>query len=151
MGYNVVYLVKIYNIYATPMVKNDQTRLHLVPTTRERRWARKGAKHIKVIGIENKGQVTFIVSSFGNGLFLPLQVVFMGTTHKTLPPNNEGKFMCINNGWDFTFSKNNWSTIETTKKIVHKILLLYLHSQIEQLSLLEHQKNGMGVGLLVYT
>jgi hypothetical protein len=26
-----------------------------------------------------------------------------------------------------------------------------LHSQIEQLSLLEHQKNGMGVGLLVYT
>jgi hypothetical protein len=120
------------------MVKNDQTRLHLVPIVGEWTWESKGAKHIKVSGIENKKHVTFIVSSFVDGLFLPPQVVFIGTTHKKLPPNNEGKFMCIDNGWDLTFSKNHWSTFETTKIFVHKILLPYLHSQIEQLGLLKH-------------
>jgi hypothetical protein len=75
-----------------------------------------------------------------DGLLLPLQVVFIGTKHKTLPPNNERKFMCINNGWDFTFNERHWLTFETIKRFVHKILLPYLHSQIEQLGLLEHHK-----------
>jgi hypothetical protein len=97
-----------------------------------------GAKHIKVLGIKDKRQVTLIVSSFVDGLFLPLQIVFIGTTHRTLPPNNEGKFMRSNNGWDLTFSENHWSTFETTKRFAHKILLSYLHSQIKQLGLPEH-------------
>jgi hypothetical protein len=75
-----------------------------------------------------------------DGLLLPFQVVFTSTKHKTLPPNNEGKFMCINNGWDLTFSESHWLTLETTKRFVHKIQLPYLHSQIEQLGLLEHHK-----------
>jgi hypothetical protein len=73
-------------------------------------------------------------------LFLPLQVVFTCTKHKTLPPNNEGKFICINNGWDLTFNESHWSIFETTKSFVHKILQLYLHSQIEELGLPKHHK-----------
>lgn len=75
-----------------------------------------------------------------DGLLLPLQVVFIGTKHKTLPPNNERKFMCINNGWGLTFNESHWSTLETIKRIVHKILLPYLHSQIKQLGLPKHHK-----------
>jgi hypothetical protein len=48
--------------------------------------------------------------------------------------------MYINNGWDLTFSESHWSTLETSKRFFHKILLPYLHSQIEQLGLLEHHK-----------
>jgi len=75
-----------------------------------------------------------------DGLFLPFQVVFTNTMHKTLPLNNEGKFMYINNWWGITFSENHWSTFETTKRFVHKILLSYLHSQIKQLGLPKHKK-----------
>jgi len=48
--------------------------------------------------------------------------------------------MCINDGWDFTFSENHWSTLETTKRFVHKILLPFLHSQLEQLTLPKQHK-----------
>jgi hypothetical protein len=34
MGYIVAYLAKIYDIFPTLMVNNDQTWIHLVPTTR---------------------------------------------------------------------------------------------------------------------
>jgi hypothetical protein len=82
----------------------------------------------------------FLFHHLRDGLFLPFQVVFTNIMHKTLPPNNEGKFMCINNWWDFAFRENHWSTLETTKRFVHKILLSCLHSQIEQLSLQTHPK-----------
>jgi hypothetical protein len=54
MSYKVIYLVKTYNIHATQMVKNDQIRLHLVPTAGKWTWESKGAKHIKVLRIEDK-------------------------------------------------------------------------------------------------
>jgi hypothetical protein len=54
MGYMTVYLVKTYNIPTTLMVNSDQTRLHLVPTTRKWTWESMDAKHIKVLRIEHK-------------------------------------------------------------------------------------------------
>jgi hypothetical protein len=77
--------------------------------------------------VEDKRQVTLVVSSATNGNLLPRQVVFIGTTHRCLPPSNEGKLKCINLGWDFTLSENHWSTLETTKDFVYKVLLAYLH------------------------
>jgi hypothetical protein len=35
MGYRIVYLLKTYNILATLVVNSDQTRSHIVPTTRK--------------------------------------------------------------------------------------------------------------------
>jgi hypothetical protein len=84
--------------------------------------------------------VTLIVSSFTDGLLFSLQVAFTSTTHKSMPLNNQGKTNCVNNGWDFTFSENHWSPLDTTKGFVHKILLPYLHPQIEQLGSSQHQK-----------
>jgi hypothetical protein len=54
MGYMIVYLVKTYNIPTTFVVNDNQTRLYLVPTTREWTWETMDAKHIKVLGIEDK-------------------------------------------------------------------------------------------------
>jgi hypothetical protein len=48
MGYMVAYLVKTYNIHVALVVNSDQIGLHLMPTTQERTWENKGAKHIKV-------------------------------------------------------------------------------------------------------
>jgi hypothetical protein len=60
MGYKVAYLVKIYN--------NPPTLVMLI--ARERTWENKGTKHIKVLGMEDKRQITLVISSTVDGLFL---------------------------------------------------------------------------------
>jgi hypothetical protein len=77
--------------------------------------------------VEDKKQVTIVVSSASNGNLLLGQVVFTHITHRCLPLLNEGKLKCINSSWDFTFSENHWSMVETMKDFVHKVLLAYLH------------------------
>jgi hypothetical protein len=109
------------------MVNNDQIGIHLVPTIGERTWESKGSKHIQVLGVEDKRQVTLVVSFTTNGNLLPRQVIFLDTTHRCLLPLNEGKQKCINSVWDLTFNENRWFTIETTKDFVCKILLACLH------------------------
>jgi hypothetical protein len=52
--------------------------------------------------------------------------MFIGIIHPCLPPSNEVKNKCMNSSWDLTFNENHWSTLETTKQFVHKILLPYL-------------------------
>jgi hypothetical protein len=82
----VAYLVKTYNIPTILVVNSDQIGLHLVLIIGEWTWENKGAEHIKVSGIEDKRHVILVVSSYEDGLLIPIQVVFIGTTHKTLPP-----------------------------------------------------------------
>jgi hypothetical protein len=140
MVYYIAYLVKLNLIPPCLVVNTDQTRIHLVPTPGERTWESKGSKHIQVLRVEDKRQVTLVVSFTVNGNLLLEQVVFISTTHRSLPPSNEGKQKCINSSWDLTFSENHWSTLETTKDFVRKVLFAYLHKQIQQLDLQENQK-----------
>jgi hypothetical protein len=70
---------------------------------------------------------------------LPPPIVFTSITFKTLPPNNQGKKNCIKDGWDFAFNKNHWLSLETTKKFVTNIILLYLQSHIQILGLKEQK------------
>jgi hypothetical protein len=53
-----------------------QTRVHFVPIKRDCTWETKGAKHIHVLRIKDKKQITMVTSSSTNGAMLPLQVVF---------------------------------------------------------------------------
>lgn len=55
MTFRVVYLVKLYNIPSTLVVNFDQIGIHLVT---------KGAKHIHVLGIVDKEQITSIIILF---------------------------------------------------------------------------------------
>ncbi len=130
MVYKITYLVKLYLIPACLVVNTDKTGIRPVPTIGERAWESKVSKDIQILGVEEKRQVTLVVYSTTNGNLLLGQVVFTSTTHRCLPPSNEGKQKCINSGWDFTFNENHWSTLETTKDFVRKVLLAYLHKQI---------------------
>jgi hypothetical protein len=91
MAYWVVYLMKVYNITLALIVNSEQKNIHLIPTTRERIWESKGSKHIQVLGVENKRQITMVVFLATNGFLLPLQIVLIETIHHYLPPSNEGK------------------------------------------------------------
>ncbi len=66
----------MYNIPPCLVVNTDQIEVHLVPIRRDQTWERKGTKDIQVIGIEDKRQITILVSFSTKGSMLPLQVVF---------------------------------------------------------------------------
>jgi hypothetical protein len=80
------------------VVNTNQTRIHFVPTTGKRTWENKSSKHIQVLGVEDKKQVTLVLSSVANGNLFPRRVVFTSSTHRCLPPSNEGKLKCFNLG-----------------------------------------------------
>jgi hypothetical protein len=65
--------------------------------------------------VEDKKQVTLVVSSTANGNIFPGQVVFTSTTHRRLPPSNEGKLKCINSSWDLTFSEKSFVHVRDNK------------------------------------
>ncbi len=77
-----------------------------MPTRGDKTWETKGAKHIQVFGIEDKRQITNVVSFATNGTILPLQIVFQGTTNWSFPPMNEGKRTCSFFGFHLTYSCN---------------------------------------------
>jgi hypothetical protein len=86
MAYKFVYFVKAYLIPPTLVVNNYQIRVHLVPNNGARTWEPKGTKHVQVLNLENKKQVTTVVSFNVVGDLLPPHVMFTSSTPKTLPP-----------------------------------------------------------------
>jgi hypothetical protein len=71
MVYKITYLMKLYSILRCLMVNIDQTGIHFVPTTGERTWENKGSKHIQVLRVKDKRQVTLMLSFTTNGNLLP--------------------------------------------------------------------------------
>jgi len=63
--------MKVYNIPPALIVNNDQTSVHHIPTTRERTWENKGLKHIQILRVEDKRQITMVISLVANGFLLP--------------------------------------------------------------------------------
>jgi hypothetical protein len=59
-----------------------------------------------MLGLEYKKQITMVVSSSVTKALLPPHIVFTCITYKTFPPNNQGKKICIKDGWDLTINEN---------------------------------------------
>ncbi len=106
IAHRVAYLVKVYNIPMCVIVNTNQIGVHLVPTGRDQTWETRGAKHVHVLGIEDKRQITIVVSSSTERSLLPLQVVFQGTTNHTLPPMNHGRKQCSLISFHLTYNSN---------------------------------------------
>jgi hypothetical protein len=95
MAYHITCLAKAYNIPPSLVVNSDKIDIRLVPTYQENAHGKVGgSKHIHMLGIKDRRQVTMVVSSSAIGLLLPLQVIFTSTTPRTLLPNNQRK-QCV--------------------------------------------------------
>jgi hypothetical protein len=77
------YFIKVHNIPQSPVVNSDQIGIYLVPTG-ARTWDTKGIRQVSVHGLEDKKQVTVVVSSTATDEVLPFQVVFQGLTSRAL-------------------------------------------------------------------
>ena len=114
-------IVVMEDIIPDLIVNWDQTALSIVPASR---WTleKKGTKRVELIGINDKRQITAVFCGSLSGNFLPLQVIYQGKTPRCHP--------CYQFplDWHITHTPTHWSTEETMKMYLHKILFPYIDS-----------------------
>jgi len=127
MAFRVVVLCSMRSVPDCLVVNSDQTGVHLKPFSK-RTYEVKGAKQVLSLGKEDKCQFTVLGSAAANGVLLPLQVVFQGKTGQVLP-KNAAAVIAASEGWHLTHSANHWSTQETMRSFVHKVLHPYFEGK----------------------
>jgi len=112
----------------------DQTGCKLVPYS-DWTMASRGDKQVEVKGLDDKREITVLLTISADGSLLPPQVIYQGKTNRchadvTFPDN-----------WNVTHSDSHWSTAETMMEYAEKILIPYCDKKKEQLKVKQSQKS----------
>jgi hypothetical protein len=99
----------------------DQTGVHLAPVD-SRTYEAKGSKEVKVIGAEDKRQITACIASSLNGDLLPLQLIFQGKTTACHPPFTDASTEAFVH---LTHTENHWSNQTTMQEYVRAVIVPY--------------------------
>lgn len=122
----IAYFMQIYSVHPALVVNMDQTGVHLAPAD-ARTYERSGAKHVAVIGTEDKRQITACIASSLDGDLLPLQLIFQGKTTACHPPGTDSaKTARVH----ITHSENHWSCQQTMREWIESVLMPYVDRQV---------------------
>ena len=117
-----------------PLILNwDHTSLKYVPSSS---WtmAKEGSKCVDIAGIDDKCQITAVLTVSLDGNYLPVQLIFQGKTSASLPRAKPPS------GWHVTCTDKHWANEETTKDHIKKIVVPYLTKKKAQLKLANDQR-----------
>ena len=97
----------------------DQTGIRLISSLS---WTmeEKGVKRVEAIGESDKRQITTVLAGTIQGDFLPLQLIYKGTTSRCHPK------YAFPPGWHITHSPNHWSNETTMVEYIENILVPYV-------------------------
>ena len=106
----------------------DQTGINYVPVSS---WTmeKQGARRVEIVGVDDKQQITAVFSCSMAGDFLPIQVIYKGTTSRCLPSYT------FPSDWHITHSINHWSNDTTMQGYIEKLLLPYIKNKRKELQL----------------
>ena len=129
------FLIDIKSVIAmedipTDLVINwDQTAMKIVPSSS---WTmeKRGTKRVEICAIDDKRQITAVFGATLNGDFLPVQLIYKGTTSKCLPNT-----VAFPKDWHITYSANHWSTSETMMQYLKQIIIPYITKKRTELKL----------------
>ena len=119
MAKRIAYNVQLYKIHPSMIVNLDQTGVKLVPSS-NKTFAPKGSKDVRVIGHDDKRQITACIASSADGDLLPLQLIFAGKTALSEPKHTESSKAARVH---ITHSPKHWSNQETMRLWVTEVLL----------------------------
>ena len=107
----------------------DQVGMKIVPSSA---WTmeKSGTKRVEITAIDDKRQITAVFACSLAGSFLPIQLIYKGTTARCLP--NGVKFP---EGWNVTHSANHWSNTSTMLDFISCIIIPYITEKRKQLGL----------------
>jgi len=80
-----------------------------------------GPKRADTAGKDDKRQITAVFAGSMAGDFLPIQLVYKGKTPHCLPHVES-----VPEGWHLTYSPSHWSTEQTMRDNIQKIIVLYV-------------------------
>ena len=110
------------------VINFDQTAVHYVPVD-DWTMAKEGSKRVEIIGKDDKHQITAVLGGTMSGDFLPVQLVYKGTTTRCLP---SFKFP---DDWDMNYSSNHWCNEKTMLDYFQNILFPYCAKKRSELAL----------------
>ena len=123
---SVVTTVEMEEIPPELILNWDQTGIKLVPVSAHT-MDREGSKRVEVTGVSDKRLITALFCGSLTGDFLPMQVVYKGTTNRCHP---HYKFPL---DWHITHSPNHWSTENTMLDYIKEVIIPYVKRQRELL------------------
>ena len=126
-------IVEMEEIPPALILNWDHTSLKYVPSSS---WtmAKEGSKCVDIAGIDDKRQITAVLTVTLDGNFLPIQLIFQGKTSACLPRAKSPS------GWHITCTHNHWANEETTKNHIEKIIVPYLTKKRAELKLPNDQR-----------
>jgi hypothetical protein len=114
-----------YRITHPALVINwDQTGLLLMPT-HNRTYHHRKDKHVQVVALEDKRQITAVTASTMNGELLPLQLIFAGqdqnhNEQRAVPKDKQTTYLVSKHKWKLEQTKNHWSSLYTMQMKQHR-------------------------------
>jgi len=130
--YDVKAIMELEEIPDDLVINWDHTGIHYVPVSN---WTMEaeGSKRVAIAGIDDKRQITAVLSVTMSGHFLPPQIIYKGTTRRSLPT------VSFPAGWNVTFTENHWANEITTLQYIDEILLPYVKQKRRDLKLSDNQ------------
>ena len=121
-------VVEMDEIPPALVINWDQTGIHYVPVAS---WTmdKEGSKRVEIVAVDDKRQITAVFAGSLAGDFLPLQLIYKGTTKRCLPQVN------FPSDWHITHSHNHWSNENTMKAYIEEILIPYVSEKRKELKL----------------
>lgn len=110
------------------VINFDQTGVQLVPKSHYS-YAQPKSRDVESTGEDDRRQITAVMASSAAGYVLPLQLIFQGKTTRCeathTAETTAAKFV-------FAHSKNHWSSLETMKQYIEKVIVPYMQRVIEK-------------------
>lgn len=85
---------------------------------------------MEIVGLEDKRQITALLSCAMSGDLLPPQLLYQGKTTQCTPTTVQ-----FPNDWDVHFSENHWSNEDTMCRFIDTILVPYINKMRDSLDL----------------
>ena len=126
--FDVKAIIEMEEIPRDLVINWDQTGIHYVPVSS---WtmAKAGSQRVEIAGIDDKRQITAVFGGTSAGDFLPVQLIYKGKTHKSLPSID------FPSDWHITFTDNHWANEKTVIDYLEKILFPYIEGKTKELKL----------------
>ena len=130
-GLDVQSVIEMEYVPPSLVVNWDHTAMKIVPFTN---WTmkKKGTRRVEIAGIDDKMQITAVFVCAMSGKFLPMQLIYKGTTSKCLPKLKDKHFP---SDWHVTYTANHWANETTTIAYLQKVVIPYIERERERLKL----------------
>jgi len=116
-------VVEMENVPPSLTVNWDHAATKIVPSSQ---WTmeKRGTKRVEIAAINDKRQITAIFACTLSGNFLPIQLIYQGTTPKCLPKN-----VNFPSDWHLAYTANHWANEDTTVAYMDNIIIPYVQKE----------------------